>query len=326
MQITDALDTRDVDEARTQLARSYCPHRMHLPGDGSGFRARHARVADSPIGIFRLGYGGDAVVLHPVPFRDFMLVSRPLAGAFEVRSRKQSLTVGPGESVALDPDSEHELRFGPSCRLLTIKVPTAALSTAGSADDTRPVTELTRDPTAWNAITRFLLTEAVPHGLLAENTIMQRHTVQLVAGAVLASFGRTPRTEIRETNPSPTAVRRALDYIDDHAHDDIGLLDIAAAAGLSPRGLQYAFRRSLGTTPLTHLRNTRLDLARRDLLTDDDRTVADIAYSYGFGNLGRFASDYRLRFGRLPRADRPRAAASPPTGVRDAARLRSAGS
>lgn len=309
MQGAKVLDTCDVDEARTMLAHAYCPHRVHLPGDGSGFHAQHVEAADSPLGIYRLGYGSAPVDVHPVPFRSFLLVSRPLAGGLQVGAPERALSVGAGESVALDPDSEHVLRFGPGCRLLTIKLPISAVDLALAADgDTGAAlaTGVPHDPAAWNAVTRFLVNEALPHGLLAEDTIMRRHTVQLVAVAVVASFNRASRDAAAGPSSAAAAFRRALDYIHDRAHEDIGLLDIANAAGLSPRALQYAFRRRLDTTPLAYLRDTRLDRARRELRADTTRTIADIAYSCGFGNLGRFAAEYRSRFGRLPSADHPR--------------------
>ncbi len=50
---------------------------------------------------------------------------------------------------------------------------------------------------------------------------------------------------------------------------DIGLSDIAAAVGVTPRSVQYTFRRHLGTTPLEYLRRVRLDRAHRDLQAAD---------------------------------------------------------
>jgi transcriptional regulator GlxA family with amidase domain len=93
-------------------------------------------------------------------------------------------------------------------------------------------------------------------------------------------------------------------YIEAYAMDPIGLPDIARAAGLSPRALQAAFRRHLGTTPLGYLRCVRLELAHQDLQAaghDDGETVSEIAGRRGFVQLSRFARDYRERYGELPR-------------------------
>lgn len=295
MQVSNVLDTRSIDEAQAKLSLPYCPHHLTVPGTGAGFRARHAQAGGDPLGVFRLEYGATPAVVRPVPFKDFLLVSRPVAGTFGVGTKGRDITVQTGQSVALDPDSEHELHFGAGCRLLTIKLPLSSLDQVTRAE---VATGIPQNPVAWNAVTRFLLTEVLPHGLLTHE-IMCNYTVQLVAAAVLESFGAA---EPQKT--SSAAFQRALDFIEDRARDDIGLLDIATAAGVSARALQDAFRRKLGTTPLAYLRDVRLAGARKELRAEPARTVAEIAYDCGFGNLGRFAGYYQRRYGRLPSEDR----------------------
>ncbi|TQM57907.1 helix-turn-helix transcriptional regulator [Humibacillus xanthopallidus] len=96
---------------------------------------------------------------------------------------------------------------------------------------------------------------------------------------------------------------RALDFIENHCAQPLSLTDVAEAAGVTPRGLQYAFRRMLGTTPMEYLRGVRLDRAARELsLGDPDRalTVTETAMRWGFYHPGRFAAAYLERFGEAP--------------------------
>ena len=79
------------------------------------------------------------------------------------------------------------------------------------------------------------------------------------------------------------------------------LADLARVAGISARSLQYGFQERHGTTPMRYLRQVRLDRARDDL-AQAHGSVADIAYHWGFTNLGRFARAYRDRFGEFPTA------------------------
>ena len=53
----------------------------------------------------------------------------------------------------------------------------------------------------------------------------------------------------------PPLLRRAVAFIHANVQSDIGLSDIAAAVGVTPRSVQYMFRRHLGTTPLEYLRS-----------------------------------------------------------------------
>jgi transcriptional regulator GlxA family with amidase domain len=102
----------------------------------------------------------------------------------------------------------------------------------------------------------------------------------------------------------PQTLRRAIAFIHDNAHRDIGVSDIAAAIGVTPRSVQYTFRRHLGTTPLEYLRRVRLDRAHRDLQAADPavHTVMEIAGRWRFGHPGRFSMVYKQAFGTQPSA------------------------
>jgi len=111
-----------------------------------------------------------------------------------------------------------------------------------------------------------------------------------------------------QTRPAPTTVRRALAFIEDNAHLPITIDDIAAASFISTRGLQYAFRRTLDTTPADRLRRARLEGARREIRAGSEDSIAVIARRWGFAHASRFAAAYRAAFGRSPSAEAGRRA------------------
>jgi len=105
--------------------------------------------------------------------------------------------------------------------------------------------------------------------------------------------------------PAPAAapynVRRAEAYMQAHADENISLDRLAEVAGCSVRSLQMAFRQSRGTTPGKMLRQIRLERAHQYLLAaGGSETVGSIALRHGFTNQGRFAREYRARFGIRP--------------------------
>ncbi len=104
------------------------------------------------------------------------------------------------------------------------------------------------------------------------------------------------------TDSGPALLRRAIAYMEANAANDIALADIATAVHVTPRAVQYMFRRHLDTTPLQYLRRMRLDYAHRDLLTAErpDQTVTQIAARWGFMHTGRFAVLYRQTYGQSP--------------------------
>ena len=120
--------------------------------------------------------------------------------------------------------------------------------------------------------------------------------------AVVGYIHGQMRITAETTAAQPRTLRRAIDFIHENAHRDIGLSDIAAAIGVTPRSVQYIFRRHLSTTPLEYLRRVRLDRAHRDLLAADPAvdTVMAIAGRWRFAHPGRFSIAYREAFGTPP--------------------------
>lgn len=129
------------------------------------------------------------------------------------------------------------------------------------------------------------------------------HASRLLSAVTLSAF---PEAAVNhddvEGDTHPALLRLAVDYLEANAAHDIALPDIARAVHLSPRAVQYMFRRHLGTTPLQYLRHLRLHHAHHDLLTGDrgTDTVTRIAARWGFAHTGRFAVAYREAYGRSP--------------------------
>jgi AraC family ethanolamine operon transcriptional activator len=105
---------------------------------------------------------------------------------------------------------------------------------------------------------------------------------------------------------SPTTrfavVSRAQDYIREHIDEPLTVEDLCRVLGVSRRTLQYSFQEVLQLNPVSYLRATRLNGARRMLKTADPKrhSVQDIAARWGFWHLSHFAKDYRRMFGELP--------------------------
>ena len=142
----------------------------------------------------------------------------------------------------------------------------------------------------------------------AASPLLRGTTARTLAAAALTAFPNTTWEDdaaAREhTKPAPSAVRLAVAYIEAHAGEDLSLLDIARAASITPRALQYAFRRNLDITPLGYLRRVRLHQAHIDLLNADPTrgdTVASIAMRWGFLHQGNFAAAYRNVYATTPR-------------------------
>jgi AraC-like DNA-binding protein len=104
----------------------------------------------------------------------------------------------------------------------------------------------------------------------------------------------------------PRHLRYALGYIEAHLAGPMTLGDIAQAAGCSARTLNDTFQEHFSVSPMSRVRQLRLDRAHADLL-DGAVSVTEAACRWGFPHLGRFSGAYYERFGELPSQTRGRA-------------------
>jgi len=100
--------------------------------------------------------------------------------------------------------------------------------------------------------------------------------------------------------PRPRHLRLAEAFIEAHLDQALTVEDIAAAAGISPRGLQLVFRQYRDTTPLGYWRDARLARAHGDLVAGRG-SVTEVALKWGFSHFGRFSQAYAARYGLSPR-------------------------
>lgn len=153
----------------------------------------------------------------------------------------------------------------------------------------------------WQLVTRTVA-DAVRSGA-ADDPLISSSLSELVTSAAIACFEEGAAGPGPLLKPATAAVRRACDYIDEHADEPVSLQQIAAAARLSQRGVQYAFRNQVGVSPMTYLRTVRLERAREQLREADPADggrVRTAAVAAGFANTGRFAAAYRALFGENP--------------------------
>jgi len=102
---------------------------------------------------------------------------------------------------------------------------------------------------------------------------------------------------------TPAQLERIDVWIAEHAQEQIGVKDIAAAAGVSIKAPQNGFRRQRDCSPKEALLRHRLEEARRALASPAKHgatSVTQVALDCGFQHLGRFARSYARAFGEKP--------------------------
>jgi len=101
-----------------------------------------------------------------------------------------------------------------------------------------------------------------------------------------------------------SVMRRFEHFLEEHPDSAVYMPEICAAIGVSGRTLRDQCGEHLGMSPHKYLWLRRMNLARKALALADPTatTVTTIALDHGFGELGRFAVQYRALFGESPSA------------------------
>jgi AraC-like DNA-binding protein len=149
------------------------------------------------------------------------------------------------------------------------------------------------------------LPELMVLGELAQAAADGRSDIGLdEVGQVFASrFVEVVSGRAREPVPAKArdrrrAVETAL-WIDAHSHRQIDLEHAAGQANISPFHFLRLFSSVLGVTPHQYLVRSRLRHAAR-LLADDERSVTNVAYDVGFGDLSNFVRTFHRAAGVSP--------------------------
>jgi AraC family transcriptional regulator of adaptative response / DNA-3-methyladenine glycosylase II len=94
-------------------------------------------------------------------------------------------------------------------------------------------------------------------------------------------------------------VMRALRLIAEGALNGNDVDDLASRVGVTDRHLRRLFQQHLGCAPITIAVAHRLHLARQ-LITNDDHSIIEIAYNSGFSSVRRFNDAFHRAFGLAP--------------------------
>lgn len=304
------FESRDLDEARERVARVFCPHQLDTFGQ-AGFAARHHHLPGGRMSLNYIEYGARTRIA-PGTLERFYLLQIPLEGGAEIRNGSARYLSTPERAAVLNPHLPTEMIWQEGTRQVLVQIDRAAMQDHLAAElggpSDRPLTfagplDLTTGPgAALRRLVLWMVGEAdrgrppIGAGLMAravEATVLSG-LLEAAAHDHGAALGRM------RAAPRPRHLRAAEGFIEAHLDEAMTLDEVAAAAGITPRALQLAFRTHRGTTPMAFWRDARLGRAHADLRAGAGG-VTEIALRWGFVHFGRFSAAYRARYGMSPR-------------------------
>jgi AraC-like DNA-binding protein len=301
----------DLGETEDFLGRAYTPMQVRRSGERSTVRVARRWLGEINFDDLEFDYtlGYDAEPLGRI------CLCRVRSGQIiEKNSGDTTDVFSPGElTLYTAPELPFAGEVVAANYNLTMFDP-ALLTRVGATDSTRraePVRLTGRRPVSedaqrqLSAVIDYFRDNVLDVPEARDSPLIISSAAQHLAATVLTTMPNNAVLDPTSTDrrdSKPVLLRRAIAYIDENAHADIALADIAAAVYVTPRALQYMFRRHLGTTPMEYVRRVRMDLAHQDLVTNDrsTTTVSAVARRWGFSHIGRFAARYRKTYGCSP--------------------------
>ncbi|MFJ3877136.1 helix-turn-helix transcriptional regulator [Streptomyces sp. NPDC090077] len=297
--------SRSLSVAEEFISSQYCKVKLSSDSESSATSITCRRFPEIGVDSWKLGYNFE---FDAVGMEELCLVSVD-HGSLSVRRESGFETCRPGGVMLLNQPGRPFHGRGVECGQTVVLLEAAALLRAVGADEHgecpldgfRPVSRAAESRLAAG----FTYLAALADAEVLTGRLVGRRAADFLAALVLDCFPHKLGTELREAEGYRARVstwKKATAFIEENARRDIGLPEIARAAHVSPRAVQYAFFKHSAITPVEYLRNVRLAGAHAELLLSDPHlvTVGEIARKWRFVNPGRFAGLYREAYGSPP--------------------------
>jgi AraC-like DNA-binding protein len=309
-----AMTTRDLDVIADLINRLYVEHRARFRcADPARVDAAARSATAGLLEAAVVRYKGFDYRARVSPPDDFLgLVT--LSGTGTLTTAREQLQFSTGD-VLLDPTDLPYTADMHDSAFAVVRVPRRVLGDLAEEHTGLPAGDLRFESVApasasagavWSQTVSFIGRQLLGSEITEISPIMAQEMTRLAAAALLETFPNTAMTAAYIPGPGrvpPATVRRAAAFIDANAGQPVTVTEIAAAAGVTARALQYAFPRHYGITMTGYVRRVRLERAHRQLQAADPTmgaTVADIATRWGWANPANFATAYRKQYGVPP--------------------------
>lgn len=314
LQDHEVLVTRDRQVAEDAISGLLGPARITVQGSVPAFEATMNAVRFVDVAMVYLDLKAESTLTVPRS-DDCFTVHMTTNGTADVTLEGERHEMTAFFTLVASPGESYVLHLADDSPQLILRIERAAMERQLSRMLGRslhtPITfapfgDLTHEEAVrWHGALQILSSEVLAKGSLLQQGIGTSALEELLISTLLYIHDSN-YTERLRTTPGPSgrvAVRRSIEYIEAHLAEPIELADLARHAGRSSRSIQAGFREDLDTTPISYIRDLRLDRVRETLmqvLPDDRLTVTEIAQRWGFSHLGSFAVLYRKRFGESP--------------------------
>ncbi|WP_144960715.1 AraC family transcriptional regulator [Pseudomonas oryzihabitans] len=301
----------DRDAACQGVSKVFKPHELKPVQRGEVVSASLHHISRGRLSLNRLEYGTD-VDIDPQCLQDFYLVQIPLTGGADIHCGAVDFQSSPQVAALLSPELPVRMRWYGGAAQLVLRLERADLEhhcaqhlpQQGRLPQFDPRLDLGQAGGAYFLQLLGLLMDGLadPAHPIHQPLVLKQFESSLL-NALLYGQPHSLHRQLegtRERNVSPYFIKRIEAYIAEHLHEPLSVETLAEHGGVSVRTLFAGFRTYRGTTPMHYLRDLRLERVNEELRSGRVESVTDTAYKWGFAHLGRFAQEYKRRYGESP--------------------------
>jgi AraC family transcriptional regulator len=211
--------------------------------------------------------------------RKIALGERWLDGKLEQERR------GAGDIAIIPAGISHRCNWNTSVQFMVLAVETALLEQVGqdfvdpNCIELAPQFMNEPDPLIQGIFST--LREELEFGKIGGHLLIDSLKISLAIHLLRKYCATKPKPSSYGLGLSPSRLQQVTDYIHEHLHQDLKLVELSAIAQISPYHFLRLFKQSTGITPHQYILQNRIDQAKH-LLQSSNLGIAEIAVRTGF--------------------------------------------
>jgi len=233
-----------------------------------------------------------------------LFVSLQKKGETSIKQSNRACTVQPGDIFMFDPGSPFSLETSDT-HVYTAHIPMAALQRhVPNIENLTAIRIKGTDGTG--ALLRVLLDELFDIAPKLDQNAIDRATNAIPYIVSTAVLSLAQYNDVAPSRMSAFHKSRILSFIDANLRDPaLDVYEIARAVNLSPRYIYQLFERE-DTSLMRGIWVKRLEQCRIEIASPalKNKTISEVAYSWGFSDSAHFSRAFKAHFGYSPRACR----------------------
>ncbi|MBL4871738.1 MAG: AraC family transcriptional regulator [Robiginitomaculum sp.] len=302
-----------LEEANHFIAKVLCPHDISVRDNKDRLDINYRGFRKKEMVMLNIGYGS-GVKVAPKENNEFYYAQTTLKGTNFVFNNDDIVNVNEAQSVILSPHNKYRYHLEANTHRLVIAIRHKSLKSYLETALQQSLREdLVFDTNLPNSnVMKIWLNhvENLSHLFSNQSVMANSHhmyktqlesTMCLMLGIFQHNYSDALNTI--ESKTTPKRIELAKDYILAHLTESISVIDVAEAACISPRALQYSFKEHVGMSPVQFIRSAKLEAIRLALQkADPTENVTNVLSDFGILSFGHFSKYYKEAYGCTPKS------------------------